>query len=984
MAAKRNKSSQMPPAMPAREQSDVLEQIDVTSEELVALDDEEIETISGIIEIDFDSADAQAMAADILHRNASAEPILRTEQQPIAAPMGWGEISREPLQARIALSESAPIDDATPLVATQSRHTWTEFRDGHRESELFGGPIPLIGRRAEIEAVYNPLRAALNSRKFKAIWLVGPSGVGRSRLVSTVERAAAPEKRGIGWYRIGAEEQLVGPPNLAGRLLLELIGGPDLLRDAQPFERVRRHVAALLGESSAAVAMTVVAPLLGLQAPGDRISGEVAVEAPMTVSMEFVATLLRQRGRAGPCVVYLDAGQTLHLAELTALVQALQKALSASPVALLVDTSEEPDPALDVERVALRPLDQAATLQLAQKLLQRVSNAPDTLAVWVAEKSAGLPGRLVDALRGMTAAGEIVERGGQWTWRGEWQSEQTSFPSENEALPGRLARLPLHLREVVDAAAIFGQNLWFGGLLSVLRGSRPDDPDILSERDRTALKALLLQLQQLDVLKFVEQSAVERDLEFAFAHPADPGLLVQQMQDEKRRLLSRLAAQWLARRPRQDPVAESARIAELYEQGGRRRLAAQHFLEAGNAARTVGQVHRAIALFAAGARSAHADNADLAADLRLAHGGSLLRLGRYAEAETVLLESLRMARCLDDDLRSGTAQLRIAQVARGAGRYDVAEEFLEAALRHLRVAGAHRWIADVNDELGAVHLIRGGQDAYAQALQHFNKALALRRRVEDLRVVARSLCHIARVQTGRGYFTAAMDAVSEATQLCEQVQERWGLAEARMVMGEVMAASGKIKGAMQMWSQASELASEVGDRARQLEIAVLQSETQLALGKWQDAAARMVDAIDVARELANPELLSSVYRVLANISLAREALETADMDSEKAVEIARGSGAQMAVARAQIVRGCVLGTRALAEKGPRATVIDRRTTEAFEEAFDTLFQMGDLVRLAGGLRSCVDYLAQRGGGPRLTAVQGRLQEIEGELARVGG
>ncbi len=984
MAAKRSKVSQLTPALPVTE---LPAPARIASAELIALDDDDIETISGIIELDFESPEAVAMMAEVQARNAALEP--PSVQVPIATPLGWGEIAREPLQVKSAVvapdSSSQPtLVDGTPLVASPGRHTWTEFRDGHRESQLFGAAIPLVGRRADIEAVYNPLRAALNNRQFQVIWLSGPSGVGRSRLVSTVERAAAPEKRGIGWYRIGAEEQLVGPPNLAGRLLLELIGGPDQLRDAQPFERVRRHVAALLGESSAAVAMTVVAPLLGLHAPGEHISGDVAVEAPMTVSMEFVATLLRQRGRAGPCVVYVDAGQTLQLDELTALVQAMQKALSSSPVALLVDALEPPEPGLDVVHVALQPLDAATTLQLAQKLLQRVSNAPDTLAVWLVEASAGLPGKLVDALRGMTAAGEIVERGGLWTWRGEWQAEQARAHAETDGLPGRLARLPQHLREVVDAGAIFGQVVWFGGLLSVLRGSRPDDPDILAERDRTALKALLLQLQQLDVLKFVEQSAVERDLEFAFAHPADPGLLVQQMHDEKRRLLARLAAQWMARRPRQDPVAENARIAELYEQGGRRRLAAQHFLDAGNAARTVGQVHRAIALFAAGARSAHADNADLAADLRLAHGGSLLRLGRYPEAETVLIEALRMARCLDDDLRTGTAQLRIAQVARGAGRYDVAEEFLEAALRHLRVAGAHRWIADVNDELGMVHLIRGGQDAYAQALQHFNKALALRRRAEDLRVVARSLCHIARVQTGRGYFTAAMDAVSEATRLCEQVQERWGLAEARMVQGEVMAASGKIKGAMHMWSEAAELASEVGDRARQLEIAVLQSETQLALGKWQDAAARMVNAIEVARELANPELLSSVYRVLANISLAREALETADMDSEKAVEVARSSGAQMAVARAQIVRGCVLGTRALAEKGPRATVIDRRTTEAFEEAFDTLFQMGDLVRLVGGLRSCVDYLAQRGGGPRLTAVQGRLQEIEAELARVAG
>jgi tetratricopeptide (TPR) repeat protein len=966
MRVKRNRDSEGTPLMAPAEPM-----VPLVVTPTRAPDEADYETISGVIEIDFDSPEAQEMLAEI--EKINAQRATASGMTP-AAPLGWGEISRTPLQTRDV--------DETPLVASQSRHTWTEFRDGQQESELFGGTIPLVSRRTEIASVYNPLRMALNNSKFRVIWLVGPTGVGRSRLVTTVEHAADPEKRGIGWYRIGAEEQVLGPPNLAGRLLLEIIGGQELLRDPRPFERVRLNVAALLGEASATAAMTVVAPLLGLHAPEDRSSGELAVEAPMTVSMEFVATLLRQRGRAGPCVVAVDAGETLQLDELTALVRALQSALTNSPVALLVETAEEPDPGLDVERVELGPLDPAATLQLAQKLLQPVSNAPETLAVWVTEKSKGLPGRLVDTLRGMVAAGEIVERGGLWTWRGEWLAERANVRNEDEGLPGRLARLPQSLRELVEAAAIFGQNVWFGGLLSVMRGSQPEDPDILSERDRVTQKALLLQLQYLDVLKFVEISEDDRDLEFGFVHVGDPALLVLQMSDEKRQLLARLAAQWLARRPRQDPVAETARIAELYELGGRRRLSAQHFLEAGNAARTVGQLHRAIALFAAGARSAHADNADLAADLRLAHGGALLRLGRYTEAEAILMESLRMARCLDDDLRSGTAQLRIAQVARASGRYDMAEQFLEAALSHLRIAGAHRWIADVNDELGMVHLVRGGLDAYALALQHFNKALGLRRRSEDLRVVARSLCHIARVQTGRGYFVAAMDAVAEATNLCEQVQERWGLAEARMVQGEVMAASGRVKGAMQMWSQALELASEVGDRARQLEIAVLQAETQLALGKWQDAAARMVDAIDVARELANPELLSSVYRVLANISLARQALETADMDSERAVEIARSSGAQVAVARAQIVRGCVLGTRALAEKGPRATVLDRRTTEAFEEAFDALYQMGDLVRLAGGLRSCVEYLAQRGGGPRLTAVQGRLQEIESSLASV--
>jgi tetratricopeptide (TPR) repeat protein len=237
---------------------------------------------------------------------------------------------------------------------------------------------------------------------------------------------------------------------------------------------------------------------------------------------------------------------------------------------------------------------------------------------------------------------------------------------------------------------------------------------------------------------------------------------------------------------------------------------------------------------------------------------------------------------------------------------------------------------------------------------------------------------------GRGHFQDATDAVTEAMTICDQIQERWGAAEARMVHGEVLAASGKYKLALQHWEQASALAAEVGDRSRRLELVILQAETYIALGDWQHAAALMIDTLDTAKEMGDPELLSGIYRVQAAISLERQTLETADLDSERAVTVARESGARMAVARALLVRACVLGTRALSEQGARSTVIDRRCTECFEEALEAFRDMGDLVRLATGLRSYAAYLSQRGGGPRLQAVQGRLKDVESELARVAG
>jgi len=873
------------------------------------------------------------------------------------------------------------------------RAAWTEFREARRDdTTIFGSPIPFVGRRAEVEAIYNVVRDALNKRSLEVAWLYGPPGMGKTRILNELVRVVAPDRHGVGWYRVSTDADLGGPPSLPGRVLLALIGGPSLLREERPWQAVQNALAQLVGEAHAAECMVAVAPLLGLRAVGELNDADSVqhIEAPIEVAVQFVGGLLRHRGKQGPFVLQIDASRAPP-DELDHLVDGLQQALSSTAAALLVDAVEPPPEGLTLSAHPIGPLDPESIRLLARHLIKRLRNAPRDLEDQLVEHADGVPERVLDMVRGMIAAGEIVAQDGVWAFRGRtdrggplgWTAG-SQVASGGSTLPDRIARLPAELREVVDAAAIFGPILWFGGVLSVLRGGRRDASESLSERDRVNLKAAMMQLQAIDVLVFVENSKMVRELEFAFVHPTDPAAVVAEMQAERRGLYARLAAQWLGSRPRTDPVADNARIGELYEQGGRNRLAAQMYLDAGNAARAVGQVQRAVALFGAGSRNASADDADLACDLRTAHGGSLLRLSRHREAEQILLEALHMARCLDDDLRCGVVQLRVAQVARVSGRYESALSFLEGALKHLRVAGAHRWIADVSDEMGLVHLVLGHADAYKTALSHFLKALALRRRSDDRRVVARSLCHIARVHMARGHFADALEAVQEAVQICDQIQERWGAAEARTVQGEVQAAAGKYRHALQAWEMAAELSIEVGDRSRRIEVTILRAETHIALGDWQHAAALMVDSLEVAKDISDPELLSGIYRVQAAISLERQALETADLDSERAVQVARETGARVQVARALLVRACVLGTRALSEKTARSTAIDRKCTECFEEALQVFREMGDIVRLATGLRSYGAYLTQRGGGPRLVAVQARLREVESEMAQVAG
>ncbi len=899
----------------------------------------------------------------------------------------------DPIAAGSSANLGTVSKNARALGRGKLRQTWAEFsgRRG-RDASILGRTIPFIGRRQMLEQVYNTVRDALNSADVRVAWVHGRPGIGKSRLIRELNRAIAPSKRGVGWLQVDVAEDVSGPPSLVGRVLLELLGGASVHHDVSPWQRVFDNLVELVGEKHATECMGIVAPLLGIASPEGllRETGRVR-EAPPEVAVQFCGSLLRSRGRGGPFVVVLNAVDG-SLDEALQFVRGVHESLGGIAVAMIIESREPSPTGLDALDLRLPPLDTSHTQDLATQLLRDVQRVPPRLVDELVTRCHGNPGRLLDLVRGMIAARDLLLSDGTWKWAGTTEPGGLSLipepdpvaASEAPDLPDRIARLPAELRVVIDAAAVFGPVFWFGGVLSVLRGTRTDPEDAMSDRDRTRLKSAMMQLQSIEVIVFIENSKMSRELQFAFEHPEDAAKVAALLEPDQRRRYARLAAQWLNCRPRTDPIGDNARIARLYQHGGRLRLAAQTYLEAGNSARNVGQIQRAVALYSAGANLTDTDDADLGADLRIAYGGSLLRLSRPAEAEPVLIEALRMARCLEDDIRCGVSQLRVAQVARASGRYEMALRFLEGALKHLRIAGAHRWIADVMDEIGTAHLVRGEENAYRMALAHFLKALALRRRSEDRRVVARSLCNIARVNQGRGHFDDALDSANEAVQISEQIQDRWGTARARCVLGEVLAASGKMRAALTVWAVASDVADEIGDSARRIELVVMQAETYIALGQWQDAAALMVDALRTAQEMGDPELLSGIYRVQASISLERDALETADMDSMEAVEVARQSGARGQVARALLVRGCVLGTRALSDGGSRSTVIDRKATEAFEQALNAFAEMGDLVRLTSGLRSYVNYLGQRGGGPRLAAVQHRLDEANSQLESVSG
>lgn len=906
----------------------------------------------------------------------------------VTLPFGVAQPSTRPTGTQLARGETGRVRRETGQVGV------LDVQPGQELTAFFGRGVPFVGRKPDIDALYQHTREALQRRAMRVQWIWGSQGLGKTRLLQELHRAVAPDQRGIGWWWIDADPAAEGMATLAGRLLLEVLGGSRLLQAADPQQ------AALVALQNVWQNQRVTPTALPVPLANDALSllglppVQAGASAPDLRSGAALASrMLAWRLARGTGVLVLDTAPDAHDA-VARLLSAIHEECSGLPLAVVVASSESPPAQLAdwVEDRPLFPLDPSAMQALAKHLLGKVQQLPDALAEELAQGASGNPQRLIDAISQLIVGGQIVWRSGQWLWSTQTSrgpavvltAQPAAIPKRAASLPSHLGSLSAELLDVLDAAAHFGTSMPMGGILSVLRGGRADPRDSLHDADRHALQSRLQRLEQADVFVQASHALSPRDTIWRFVHPTDPAALVLSMEDEKRKLYARLCGQWLSNRPKRDPIADHGRIAELFEQGGRGRQAAQHYLEAGHAARAVGEWQRSLALYAAGSRLARADDADLAADLAIAQGGALLRLNRFVEAEQTLRTGLHMALCLDDDARAGTVHLRLGQVFRQSGKYAPAEQHLNESMALLKLAGANKLVADVSDELGLLTMTLGGADAYKIALAHFLKSLALRRRAEDRRVVARSLTNLARVHTGRGHFAEANEAVAEAQSIYTAIGDKWGTAEAKLVQGEVQVAAGRFKQALASWDEAFAMAREVGDKRRQLEVVLAQADTRIVLGEWQVAAGLLVETADLIRDVTDPELLSALYRVQAAISLERSALETAELDSDRAVEVAVGSGARLSVARALLVRACVLGTKALAEQGARTTFADRKATEAFEESLGMLRDSGDLTRLLAGMRSYAAYLQQRGSGGKLQQAQARIREIEHELATIAG
>ena len=665
----------------------------------------------------------------------------------------------------------------------------------------------LVGRATELDSFDN-LVVELDGGNPAAVALMGEPGIGKTRLLA----------------------ELAARADVQGHLVLA--GSASELERDLPFwvfvDALDEYVRGLAPQrldsldGDVRTELTTVFPSLSGLAAGR----EIAPQNERYRSHRAVRELLELLATAQPLVLVLD---DLHWADSASveLLGSLLRRLPAGPVLLALamrprQTRERLSAALERARrngtstlTDLAPLSRIEADEFLGETVERDE------AATLYEESGGNPFYLEQLARTLQRAGKAK-------------------PAQQIPLDG------IEVPPTVAAALAEELALLSDGALRVLEGAAvagdPFDPELAGAAGGVEEKAVLEGLDELLQLDVIRQTDVPR--RFRFRHPlvrravydSTPGGWRLGAHERTADALEKRGAPASARAHHVERAArqgDAAAVATLREAGG---LVAHR--APASAARWFGGALRLLSDDAP---------AEERVELLLAHAGALAATGRYAEAHSVLLESIRL-------LPAESLALRVRLTAACAG----VEHLLgrhEAA--HARLHGALNALSDSNSPEAVTLMLELVTDCffrleYGPMRGWAGRALATSRSLRQPPLTA-----------------AAAAAAAWASALDGAIPE----AQAHRV-------------------EAAELVDAMADEelALRLDAAVNLGGAELYLDRFEEAAAHLERAIAVARGTGQTDIIPLAFSVLGWVKMVLGQLREGGQLLDGAVEGARLSG----------------------------------------------------------------------------------------------
>ncbi|CAN95943.1 hypothetical protein sce5780 [Sorangium cellulosum So ce56] len=792
---------------------------------------------------------------------------------------------------------------------------------------------PLIGREAELSALARALDAVERERSTRTVTLVGPPGIGKSRLVREfLER----RRQGSAALRVtsGSTGDMASAYGVFTRLLRARFGLSDGMDKDAARAEVRSQVAHVMGDRKVGDVIYFLGQFIGL-AFGDSPLTRAVQDDPAQADLIRRAVLkafLEADAVHGPlCLIFEDlhAAHDDSLALLRYLIEYLTGPVlivcAARPE--LLTRQDDWGKVGDRRHVLLEltPLGEAAAAEMARALLAPCAprgsddvviidvvdglDAVDAVDVKRAEPQSqpGVPSELVEAAcsfaNGNPALLEQMVRicheqgvieelspdsAGGPRWRvhlGKLSTARLPMTVE-DAVNVRLAALDHDGRQLLEQAATIGPVFWSGALF-VLGRAGSQAPDLWgeeqSDKDLDRINAALRSLCDRGYLRKQSESSFAGSDEYVFVHAKEREALQKRMSAAAQRRYHHAIAEWLeqqvAVRASEELLAELATHRERIGDAVRAGLS---LLDAGDVARGRYSNAKAAEYYARGLSLLGDAHVARRIDALHDYGDVLQLAGRIDDALAAFREMLTLAYRLDNRRKGGAAHNRIGRLYRDSGSLDEAGKHLTTALRLFEGARDERGIASTIDDIGKLHWLRG---EYQEALKWLRDALARRERMGDRRSIALSLNNLGLALQDSGEFKQALNTFERSLAIRREISDLLGVVMSLNNLGMIAQDQRDHRHALELFEEALEVARQVGDRNRTALILTNIGGTLYRSGDPDEAVRVLQQAEELCDELGDRLGLAEARRALGKAYMLRGDLEKARDSISRAVDL---------------------------------------------------------------------------------------------------
>ncbi|RIL11296.1 hypothetical protein DCC79_05250 [bacterium] len=703
----------------------------------------------------------------------------------------------------------------------------------------------LVGRHAELAALEAAVADARAGRQ-RVVGIVGEGGIGKSRL--TAELVARVRAAGLR-CSVGAGQSIEQhTPYRAWRDVLT--DGLDLGELGDAAERRRRVETRLAaGTPELLDRAPLLDDILGLGWDDNALTAGLDPAMRRDSLTDLVVGMLREWGRAQPCLVVLDDAQWLDDLSWD-LAVAVARALAASRTPLFVALVMRPvDPGSPIHHrlaglealglyaaVPLGGLDDGAIVALAAQRLGVAPGAlPEPAAALVRERAEGNPffaEELVLALRDRgvlrvveVGAGVDVEAAASPPARscvvvGDLDAARRELPSDVQGLVlARIDRLPPESQVVMKVASVIGRSFALTPLTHSLRR--------LAAMSEEAVTAGLehLALRDLAVLE-----ATRPDRVYAFNHIITQETAYGTLLFQQRRGMHRTVAGWYedtygAGADAPPPIDGAAALEPFYP------LLVHHYERAEDVGRE--RVYGLLAGERAAAQYANADAVRfLSRALDIADAGDAAVRYRLLAAREGVHD------------RTGD---RSAQAADIAAMAELAEGEGGAAYP--------RWRPEVMLRRANLALMIGD---YADAAAIAGDGMELARSRGDRSLEIRGLIVLGKIDWQRGRFSESRDNYMVALDLSKAMRDTRSEAEALLNLSAVEAKQGRPVDSVMAGERSLELHRALGDRAGEAGCLISLAATHYEQGEYATILRYCEEASAICRLIGHRRGLSII------------------------------------------------------------------------------------------------------------------------------